>query len=58
MTPEEFKEKAQEIYDEYKGYAEEGGHIAMDDLMYDCLESLGYKEGLDILFSMKYIWYA
>lgn len=58
MTPEEFKQKAQEIYDKYKGVAGEEGHIDMDDLMTECLESLGYKEGIDILYSMNSIWYA
>ena len=30
----------------------------MDCLIRECLESLGYKEGTDILFSMDAIWYA
>lgn len=50
MTPEEFTKKAQEIYDKYEGYAEEDGHIDIDRLMVECLESLGYKDGCDILF--------
>ena len=58
MTPEEFKKKAQEIYDKYRGEAGEDGHYDMDVLMAECLESLGYKEGIDILWSMTCIWYA
>lgn len=58
MTPEKFKEKAQQLYDDCKGYAGEEGHLKIDDLMCLCLESLGYEEGLKILFSMNDIWYA
>lgn len=58
MTPEEFTKKAKEIYNKYKGYAGEEGHIDIDDLMIECLESLGYKDGCDILLSMSDIWYA
>lgn len=42
MTPEEFKKKAQEIYDTNKGHAGEEGHWEMDCLIRECLESLGY----------------
>jgi hypothetical protein len=58
MTPEEFAKRAQKIYDENEGFAGESGHIDMDRLMVECLESLGYEEGCDILFSMTSIWYA
>lgn len=58
MTPEEFAKKAQELYDKHEGYAEEEGHIDIDRLMTECLESLGYKEGCDTLWSMTNIWYA
>ena len=58
MTKEEFKERAQKIYDENEGYAGESGHIAVDRLMKECLESLGYEEGLNILYSMSDFWYA
>lgn len=58
MTPEEFAKKAQEIYDKNEGYAGEEGHIDIDRLMIECLESLGYKEGCDTLFSMTNIWYS
>lgn len=58
MTPEEFAEKAKKIYNKYKGYVGEEGHIDIDDLMTECLESLGYKDGYDILWSMSDIWYG
>lgn len=58
MTPEEFKIKAQRIYKEYDGCAGEEGHYEMDVLMMKCLKSLGYGEGVKILWSMKDIWYA
>lgn len=58
MTPEEFKKMAQELYDKHAGYAGEDGHMAIDCLLSECLKSLGYQEGLDILWSMRSIWYA
>ena len=58
MTPEEFKIKAQELYDKHKGYAGEEGHCDIDDLLTECLNSLGYEEGTKILWSMKSIWYS
>lgn len=58
MTSEEFAKKAQELYDKHEGYAGEEGHIDIDRLIIECLESLGYKEGCDTLFSMTNIWYA
>lgn len=58
MTKEEFKKRAKVIYNLYNGKAGEEGHMEIDSLMYDCLKELGYNEGLDILFSMDYIWYA
>lgn len=58
MTPEEFKQKAQEIYDAQNGYAGEDGHIERDYLMAECLRSLGYNEGVDIIFSMHHVWYS
>ena len=58
MTPEEFKNKAQELYDKHKGFAGEDGHMDVDALLTECLISLGYKEGTDILWSMKDFWYA
>lgn len=58
MTPEEFKKRAQEIYDKYEGEAGEEGHCDIDDLLTECLKSLGYEEGLKIVWSMESIWYA
>lgn len=58
MTPEEFKQKAQKIYDVQNGHAGEDGHIERDYLMAECLRSLGYSEGVDILFSMHHVWYS
>ena len=58
MTPEEFKIEAMNIYVKYRGYTEEEGHSDIDDLMTKCLKELGYGDGLDILWSMKDIWYA
>ena len=58
MTPEEFKNKAQELYDKHKGFAGEEGHMDVDALLTECLISLGYKEGTDILWSMQNFWYA
>lgn len=58
MTPAEFKAKAQELYDKHKGWAGEEGHIDVDNLLTECLDSLGYQEGTDILWSMSDFWYA
>lgn len=58
MTAEEFKKRAQEIYDENEGYAGEDGHIQVDLLMEECLRSLGYGEGIDIMNKMSNFWYA
>lgn len=58
MSIEEFTERAKQIYDIYEGRAGESGHIDRDHLMVECLTSLGYKEGIDILLSMEDIWYA
>ena len=58
MTPEEFKNKAQELYNKHEGYAGEEGHLDVDALLTECLISLGYKEGTDILWSMQDFWYV
>ena len=58
MTAEEFKKRAQEIYDENEGYAGEDGHIQVDLLMEECLRSLRYGEGIDIMNKMSNFWYA
>lgn len=56
MTPEEFKNKMQEIYDKSYGGGEEG-HMMADVLLCEVLMQLGYKEGIDIFNSME-VWYA
>lgn len=56
MTPEEFKEKMQEIKAE-RHDDPEVSHIAMDDEMCDLLRELGYGEGVDIIESTTR-WYA
>ena len=58
MTPAEFKVKAQELYDKHKGWDGEEGHMDVDDLLTECLNSLGYQEGTDILWSMSGFWYS
>lgn len=58
MSIDEFTRKAKEIYNKHKGYAGEEGHIDRDDLMEECLRSLGYEKGLNILNSMKAYWYS
>ena len=58
MTPEEFKNKAQELYNKHRGFAGEEGHMDVDALLTECLISLGYKEGTDILWSMQDFWYV
>lgn len=58
MTSAEFKAKAQELYDKHKGWAGEEGHMDVDDLLTECLNSLGYQEGTDILWSMSGFWYS
>lgn len=58
ITKEEFKDRAKKIYDRNNGYAGETGHMEIDNLMEECLRSLGYEEGLNIIYSMSGIWYA
>lgn len=58
MTVEEFATKAKQLYNDCDGFAGEEGHIAADRLMEECLESLGYGEGIKILNSMSGYWYA
>lgn len=60
MTPEEFKRRAQEIYDECQGDAGTNnglGHIAMDCLMEDCLREAGYGERIEIFDKFKHVRY-
>lgn len=56
MTPEEFKNKMQEIYDKSNGGGEVA-HMMADVLLCEVLMQLGYKEGIDIFNSME-VWYA
>ena len=42
MTPKDFKEKAQKIFDKNEGYAGESGHMEIDNLMQECLKNLVY----------------
>lgn len=58
MTSEEFKKRAQAIYDSNDGDVGEEGHIVMDDLLIECLNSSGYPEGINTLLAMSHIWYA
>ena len=61
MSPEEFKKKMKElqIKEELRGiyFDREEMHIAMDELMCEVLNSLGYEEGVEI-FQNTYKWYA
>ena len=56
MTPDEFKEKTKDIYND-DVYDNEAGHIKVDELTWDLLESLGYKDGVDVIRKMVF-WYA
>lgn len=56
MTPDEFKDKMQQIVDDC-GWDCEGAHSAMDDLMCDLLRTMGYYDGVDI-FNYQDKWYA
>lgn len=60
ITPEEFVQLAQELYDKNSGYAGEQGHMEMDALISEVLCSIDptYEKGLDILYSMNSIWYS
>lgn len=58
MSIEKFTKQAKRIYYKYKGFAGEEGHMDRDNLMEECLRSLGYEEGLNILNSMSGFWYS
>ena len=53
-TPEAFKKRIQEMI-EIEDI--EDGHMKLDDYLCDVLESLGFKEGVDILRQTPK-WYA
>lgn len=60
MTPKEFAFRAQQIFEECGGDAGKdrgAGHIAMDNLMEDCLREEGYDEGLEIFDNLKHVFY-
>ena len=56
MTPEEFENEMAKLRF-VKDDDLEGRHVAMDELMYNVLISLGYGDGVDI-FNNTYKWYA
>lgn len=53
MTVEEFKKRAQEIYDENEGYAGEDGHIQVDRLI-DALLRACMRARLPIVGSLHW----
>lgn len=53
VTPEKFKEDCQTLFDNYKGDADEEGHVDMDDLLKNTLSALGYNDGIEILNKFK-----
>ena len=55
MTPEEFRDKMQEIFGDR--YDTEDAHLEADDLMCKVLTDLGYGEGVEI-FTKAEKWYA
>ena len=66
MTPEEFKSKLiklkkESLYPSITNgriyFDAEGFHVEADDLMCEILESLGYKEGIEI-FKNTEKWYS
>jgi hypothetical protein len=56
MTPEEFKDKMKEIYNN-DGGDHERSHSVADDLMCEVLSSLGYDDGVQIYAKLER-WYA
>lgn len=62
MTPKEFADEMRRITDDewHKGdpyWDAEQVHIAMDDVMCEVLEDLGYGEGIEI-FKNEPKWYS
>ncbi len=57
MTPEQFRDRMKEIFAAGARGDREGQHMDADDLMCELLESLGYKEGVEI-FRQADKWYA
>ena len=58
MSPEEFYQEAKKLYDKHKGSAGEFGHMEIDELMENCLRSLGYDKGMNVLSSMTDVQYS
>lgn len=59
MTKEEFKQKMKAIEEKFDNniYDEEMAHIKADDLIIECLTSLGYIDGI-VIFEQLPKWYA
>jgi len=61
MTPEEFKQemdkRSKTPWPDWHGIDQEAAHSAMDDLMCQVLEELGYVDGIKI-FKAADKWYA
>ena len=60
MSPQEFETKMQALYDKHhmsSGDSGELGHMEMDELLIECLQSLGYNEGCEI-YNKVTKWYA
>ena len=52
------KSAPKKIFDKNKGFAGEDGHMQVDSLMEECLRSLGYGKGIDIMNKMSGFYYA
>ena len=57
MSPQDFYDLMREMHDTFTDGDEETVHVAMDELMCDVLEYLGYGEGVEI-FKNTPKWYA
>lgn len=56
MTPDEFRDRMQNIVDNPGGDAEVG-HLKADKVMEDLLIALGYEEGVTVMRTMVR-WYS
>ena len=59
MNKEEFKQKMKEIEDKFDNnvYDEEKAHYEADNLLMECLVSLGYIDGV-VIFEQLPKWYS
>ena len=60
LSPSEFEERMRDISTSDSGYPgcnTEDRHRAMDDLMCEILEALGYGKGVEV-FKQTHKWYA